>query len=166
MGKAAIKGQVTDTVTHLGIAAATVTLSPSGASQLTDTNGNFAFTVDAGTYTVTVNAPAYNNASQTVTVSPGQRLSLSFSLAYSSARGSITGSVKDSQTGAAIAGALVQATGGFTTVTDLSGSFTFPAVYPGANTVTVSQPGYVTQSQSIKVRQWQSVAVAFSLVKG
>jgi carboxypeptidase family protein len=66
-------------LTGVPIAGATVTLG----SLTTTTSGNGAFyfpTVNAGTYTLTVSAPLYTTLTQTVSVAPGQTVTLSIRL--------------------------------------------------------------------------------------
>ena len=162
-GAAIISGQVTDSQTKLPIAAATVTVSPGGASTLTDANGNYSLNVSAGTYTVTASAPMYNSSSQTVTVKPGQRLPLNFKLTSITAYGSITGTVTDANTSAPIAGATVALSNGLMRITDANGNFSYSIVLNGTYTLTVSAAGYVTQSQAVTVKAGHNTNVQVAL---
>ena len=163
--KSAISGQVIDTVSHLPIAGARVALSPSGASTTTDVNGNFSIGVNAGTYTVTASAVGYNSASQTVTVSGGQNVVLSFKLVALTATGSIKGTVTDSVTAAAIVGATVRLSNGLVTVTDLNGNYSFAAVLYGNYTITASAIGHLSQSQPITVKPGHQTTLNFQLAR-
>ena len=163
--KAAISGQVIDTVTHLPIVGATISLSPGGATTVTDVNGNFSLGVAPGTYTVTASATGYTGSSQTVTVTGGQNQIVTFKLVSLTATGSIKGTVTDSVTATAIAGATVMVSNGLVTVTDLNGNFSFPAVLYGSYTITVSALGYVTQAQSVTVRPGHLTTINFQLVR-
>jgi hypothetical protein len=163
--KAAIAGQVVDTVTHLPIAGATISLSPGGATTITDVNGNFSFGVNPGTYTVTASATGYNSVSQTVTVAGGQTQIVTFKLVSLTATGSIKGIVTDSVTAAAIAGATVRLSNGLATVTDLNGNFSFPAVLYGTYTITASAIGYVGQTQQVIVKPGHLTTINFQLAR-
>lgn len=163
--KSAISGQVIDTVSHLPIAGARVALSPSGASTTTDVNGNFSIGVSPGTYTVTASAVGYDSASQTVSVSGGQNLVLSFKLVALTATGSIKGTVIDSVTAAAIVGATVRLSNGLVTVTDQNGNYSFAAVLYGNYTITASAIGYLSQSQPITVKPGHQTTLNFQLAR-
>lgn len=162
-GSATISGQVTDSQTHAPIAAATVSFNPGGMTVLTDTNGNFTVNVAPGSYTVTVSAVNYNSASQTVTVSNGQRVNLAFRLVSITAIGNLSGTVIDAATRAPIAGATVTLSNGLIRVTDLSGNFSYTVVLAGTYTMTVSAVGYVTQTQSVTVRSGKTTTVQVAL---
>jgi protocatechuate 3,4-dioxygenase beta subunit len=74
---AAIRGTVLDNLTGQGIPNATVSLSPGGLTAMTGAGGAFMFpTVAPGTYTLSASAAGYTSASQTVSVAPGQTLSV------------------------------------------------------------------------------------------
>lgn len=164
--KAAISGQVIDTVTHLPIVGATISLSPGGATTITDVNGNFSLGVNPGTYTVTASATGYNSASQTVSVNGGQTQIVSFKLVSLTATGSIKGVVTDSVTAAPIAGATVKLSDGWATITDLNGNFSFPAVLYGTYTITASAAGYLSQSQPVTVKAGHTTNIQINLVHG
>jgi len=141
--KAAISGQVMDTVTRLPIVGATVSLSPTAATTTTDVNGNYSLAANPGTYTVTASAAGYSNASQTVTV--------------------IKGMVTDNVTATAIAGATVSLSNGLTTITDVLGNYSFPAVLYGTYAITASAIGYVGQSQPVTVKPGHLTTLNFQL---
>jgi len=161
---ASISGQVTDSQTKLPIPGATVSLDPSGATALTDANGNFSFGVSPGTYGVTVSASTYNSASQTVTVASGQKASLAFKLVSSTSFGGLNGTVTNNASGAPIAAATVTLSNGLVRVTDLSGNFSYGIVLNGTYTLTVSAPGYLTQSQSVTIKPGHTTNVRVGLV--
>jgi hypothetical protein len=161
---ATIGGQVTDSQTKLAIVGATVSLSPGGASALTDANGNFSFGVSAGTYTVTASAPTYSNASQSLTVGNGQQASVAFKLVSITAYGSLNGTVIDSATKAPFAGATVTLSNGLVRVTDLSGNFSYTIVLNGTYTLTVSALGYLAQSQLVAIKPGHTTNVQIALV--
>jgi hypothetical protein len=148
---AIIGGQVVNSQTLLPIAGATLSVSPTGKSALTDANGNFGISVNPGNYTVMASSPTYNSASQTVTVAGGQKATIAFRLVSIAAYGSLTGKVIDYVTGAPIAGATVTLSDGMIRVTDLNGNFSYAIVLNGTYTVTVSATGYVTQSKAVTI---------------
>jgi len=154
---------VIDEVTHLAIAAATVGIS-GGPSTLTDVNGNFGFSVNPGTYTLTASATGYTSASQTVTVNGGQSVGVTFKLVSLTATGGIKGNVTNSVTSAAVVGATLALSNGLSAVTDLNGNFSFPVVLYGTYTLTASAVGYVTQSQSVTVKPGHTTTLNFALV--
>jgi hypothetical protein len=74
-----VTGTVVANLTGLPISGATVTLG----SLTTTTSGNGAFsfpTVNAGTYTLSVSATLYTTLTQSVSVAPGQTVTLSIRL--------------------------------------------------------------------------------------
>jgi carboxypeptidase family protein len=161
---ATISGQVTDSQTRLAIVGAKVSLSPGGASALTDASGNFSFGVSSGTYTVTASATTYNSASQSVTVGSGQKALVAFKLVSITAYGSLTGAVTDSATKAPIVGATVTLSNGMIRVTDVNGSFSYAIVLNGTYTLTVSALGYLTQSQTVSIKPGHTANVQVALV--
>lgn len=148
---AIIGGQVLDSQTLQPIAAATVSVSPTGRSTLTDANGNFSIGVDPGSYTVTASSPSYNSASQSVTVAAGQKATMTLRLVSVAAYGSLIGKVTDAVNRAPIAGATVKLSDGMIRTTDLNGNFSYAIVLNGTYTLTVSAAGYLTQTKSVTV---------------
>jgi Carboxypeptidase regulatory-like domain/CarboxypepD_reg-like domain len=148
---AIIGGQVLDSQTLQPIAAATVSVSPTGKSTLTDVNGNFSIGVDPGSYTVTASSPSYNSASQSVTVAAGQKATMTLRLVSIAAYGSISGKVIDSVTRTPIAGATVKLSDGMIRTTDLNGNFSYAIVLNGTYALTVSALSYLTQTTSVTV---------------
>jgi hypothetical protein len=163
--KAAISGQVMDTVTHMPIVRATVSLSPAPAMTTSDVNGNYTLAVNPGTYTVTASAAGYSSASQTVTVNGGQNQIVNFKLISLTATGSIKGIVTDNLTTKAIAGATISLSNGVATVTDVNGNFSFSAVLDGTYTITASAIGYVAQSQPVIVKPGHLTTINFQLAR-
>jgi Carboxypeptidase regulatory-like domain len=161
--KAAISGQVMDTVTRLPIVGATVSLSPTAATTTTDINGNYSLSANPGTYTATASAAGYASASQTVTVNGGQNQIVNFKLVGLTATGSIKGMVTDNVTATAIAGATVSLSNGLTTITDVLGNYSFPAVLYGTYAITASAIGYVGQSQPVTVKPGHLTTLNFQL---
>lgn len=151
-GSASIVGQVVDTATGLGIANASVSLSACAPATTTDINGNFRFVnLPTGSYTVSASATGYYANSQTVSVSGGQKLSVTIKLTGIAATGGITGQVVDSVTGLPVVGATVSLGPGLVTVTDLSGSYSLALVPFGNYTMTVSALNYQSQSLAVTI---------------
>ena len=70
-----VAGRVINFITLAPISGATVSMA--GQTVLSDVNGNFAMTgIAAGTYTLTVSATGYSDASSTVTIISGQQTSM------------------------------------------------------------------------------------------
>ena len=163
-GAATISGQVQDSQTRLPIVAATISLSPGGASALTDASGNFSISIASASYTVTASAATYNSASQTVSVGAGQKANVIFRLVSVTAYGSLTGSVLDGATKAPVAAATVTLSNGVIRVSDLSGNFAYSIVLNGSYTLTVSALGYTTQSQVVTIKPGHTTNVQIALV--
>jgi hypothetical protein len=160
---ATIAGQVLDSQTLKPIAAATVSVSPTGKSAMTDANGNFSIDVNPGSYTVTASSATYNSASQSVTVAAGQKATIVLRLTSIAAFGSLTGRVIDSATRAPIVGATVTLSNGLIRVTDVNGNFSYAIVLNGTYTMTVSASGYVTQTKSVTVTPNHTTYVLIAL---
>jgi len=143
-----ITGKVSDSA-GTGISGASV--SYSGGSATTDTNGNYTLaSVAPGTYSVTASAPGYNSSTSTVAVNAGSRSTLNFGLTVQT--GNIHGTVTNSS-GKAIGGATVTIHGGLvpttvnTTTTGPNGTYSSGVIPVGDYTVTV-QKGAKSQTQS------------------
>jgi large repetitive protein len=145
---AVVTGRVTDITSSGSISGAKVTLG--GSSTTADSSGIYRFSnVAAGTYTVTAVASGYFSVSKSVTATSGATSTLNFQLATG---GIITGTVTTSS-GALLPGATVSLSGGsitttVTRTTNSSGYYTSNWVPVGTYTVTVSDPGYTTQSKA------------------
>jgi len=160
-----ITGTVQDDQTGVGIANALVTLSPGGLSTITSSTGAFGFrNVPTGTYTVTGSATGYHVASTGVTVTAGHNANVNLHLVSLTPSGSVQGTVKSSAAGKAVPGATVTLSPGtLAMVTDSTGYYGFPSVYPGTYTLTVTAAGYQPNSQTITVQSGHTVKVNVSL---
>ena len=157
----AIAGHVTNNATGAAIAGATVSFS--GGSTTTDSNGAYTLSdVTAGTYSVTASQTGFTTQTSSVTVSAGATSTLDFHLSANSTPGGISGHVTNSATGAAIAGATVSFSGGSTT-TDSNGAYTFSNVTPGTYSVTASQTGFTSQTSSVTVSSGATATLNFQL---
>ncbi|HEY6968557.1 MAG TPA: carboxypeptidase regulatory-like domain-containing protein [Candidatus Angelobacter sp.] len=156
-----ITGHVTDASTGAALSGATV--SYSGGSTTTDSNGNYTLSnVAAGTYSVTAAHSGYGSVTSSVTVTAATSSTLNFQLTATSSPGAITGHVNDSSTGAALSGATVSYSGGSTT-TDSSGNYAFANVNPGPYSLTASHSGYNSQTSSVTVASGTTATLNFQL---
>ena len=159
-----ITGRVTDSSTGAALSATTV--SYSGGSATTDSNGNYTLSnVPAGTYNVTASHSGYNSATSSVTVTAATSSTLNFQLTATSSAGAITGRVTDSSTAAALSGATVSYSGGSTT-TDANGNYTLSNVAAGTYSVTASHSGYNNQTNSVTVASGTTATLNFQLTAG
>src|SRR5689334_3291732 len=97
-------------------------------------------------------------------------LSSPFLLPAQQLTGSVQGTVKDS-TGGLVVGATVELVSSTTGIrqsrqTDVGGEFLFPAVKPGAYTLSASQSGFKTGSQRLDVELNKASRIDFVLLVG
>jgi hypothetical protein len=157
-----IKGIVVNS-SGSGVGGAVVTTSPGKASAICFPDGSYIVVVDAGTYTVTVEADGYLTQSRSsITVSELGTSNLPpFSLSYNC--GYIQGKVSHAL-GVGIIGAVVTLNpGNYAHTTTSEGDYSI-CVLPGTYTVTVEADGYETQSQSgITVNEGSTITLNLSL---
>jgi len=160
-----IDGVVYNGQTGVGIGGATVSLSPSGLTTSTNGSGNYIFgSVAPGTYTIAASASGFHSASASVSVTSGHNSVVNLKLQPMATTGSLVGTVKGSNA-KGLAGATVTVSpGGLSTATDSSGYYAFASLLPGTYTVTVSAPGYLTQSATVTVQAGHTTKANFSLV--
>lgn len=126
----------------------TVTCTCEGGSQTTDASGQYAFDgVPSGTYSMSFSATGYvTQVIAPAAVSPPATTTENAALTED---GGISGTVTDAQTHAPISGATVTCTGqSGSTSTNSSGTYSFPDVPPDTYTVSVSDAGYSSASNS------------------
>jgi hypothetical protein len=160
-----ITGTAQDSQTSVGIANALVSLSPTGLSTVTSSNGSFSFaSVPADTYTLSASATGYQTASASVTVPAGRNANINLHLVSTVPIGSVQGVVKSGGTGKVVVGATVTLTPGvLATVTDSTGYYGFPNVTPGTYTLSITAAGYQSYSQTITVASGHTVKANVSL---
>ena len=131
---------IAGTITGPGAAGATVTLGGSAsATTTTDSNGNYSFNgVADGSYTVTPTETsfAFTPASQTVAISGGHNLGVTFTSA------AVGYAVSGTVTGAPGITVTLTGTNTLSTTADSSGNFTFVAVPNGNYTMTPAGLGF------------------------
>ncbi|MCX4514594.1 S8 family serine peptidase [Streptomyces sp. NBC_01619] len=134
---ATITGTVSDRVTGAGLAGIAVAAAgeTTQRSVTTDASGAYRLVLAAGTYTVTSVGYGYRTATETLTVTNGQALSLDIAL-DAAPRHAVTGTVYD-VTGKPLPGASVRIAEASLApvVSDASGAFRFPDVAEGTFTL-------------------------------
>ena len=144
-----ISGMVTDTATSQPLANVLVTVSGiTTASTQTDEDGFYSIVSPPGSVTVTLTKTGYDTLSGTGTVAKGTTLSFSPQLnpigtTPSNPEVTIKGFLKDSETGAPLANALITVVGtDYQVRSDETGAFSLSGVAPGELTVEMSFDGY------------------------
>ncbi len=130
----------------------------------TDPNGNYSMTIDAGEYVVNATKSGYMMDSVDAVVVAGETTWANLTLTLTS--GTLVVRVLDSETGEAIASALVNATyGSFSIeyVTQPTGNATFPGVDVGTVEVVVSKSGYEDNSTEATVTAGETTVVVVEL---
>jgi hypothetical protein len=158
-GNGAISGSVSGSNGPLGGATVTITDGTISVTTRTPSVGNGIGTwsttglTTPDTYLITATAPGYGTQTSVVTLGAGQSKS-GINLAMSSGIGAITGTV--SSAGGPLGGITVTASGGSTSVSATTstvnpvGTYTLPDLpIPGTYALTVSGPGWVTQTQRV-----------------
>lgn len=151
-----VLGRVTDSVTGLAIAGATVTAA-NGSSTLTNSTGDYAFTdIAPGQVVFSFAATGYYSLERTLTIVSGAIANGDTALTPLDPR--ILGEVRDVVSDQTIAGATVAYSGG-TTTTDAIGRYTFTNVVPGTYAVTASASGYpdLVLQAVVTQRTWTSL---------
>ncbi len=159
-GTGTIAGRVKDFSSCNAISAATV--STTGSSGTTDSNGNFTFNLSTpSTATVTAQAGAYGSAVKSINAWTGYPTFTKYFLS-TEAPGTISGSVTDSS-GRGISGATVSYSDGSAT-SDANGNYTIANVLVGSYTVTAWVNGYQTAStQNVNVNSGATTTTNFVL---
>lgn len=162
-GTGTLSGTVVNISNNAAISGATVSFS--GGSTTTNSSGFYQFTnVAAGTYNVTASHTGFFSVTHSATVSSGATTTLNFKLATG---GKLAGTVKNSS-GAAISGATVKISGGsittsVTLTTSSTGAYATNFIPVGTYMITVSAPGFTTQSKTATVNTGQTTTVNFVL---
>lgn len=168
---AAIYGQVTNQMTGLGIPGSSVLITDAQGVRLsmllTDDQGVFlAEKLPPGVVNVTVTAPNFSSASQSVILSGGQTASFQTALILSP--GSLSGTVIDLETGLPIVGATVIVYDNTrapvaTLVTDALGNYSVTRLASGGYTVNVNASGYASDSAGAIIQSGSASTLSFAL---
>ncbi len=160
-------GGISGTVTSIsdGHALASASVSYSGGTTTTNSAGAYTFTnVPAGTYAVTASTAGFFSQTNQVTVASGTTATLNFALATG---GKISGTVTNSN-GVAISSAQVNIVGGLIATTknlttSSTGTYNSSWVPIGTYTVTVTAPGYSTQTKTVSVTTGNTTTINFTM---
>jgi large repetitive protein len=162
-----INGTISDQSTGLILPNTTVSLlqgMTTIATTQSNANGFYSFTnVTPGNYTVQASRVNYVTGTESVTASSG--VSRTVNIALAPQPSTISGNVSN---GGAITNATVIVTnnlGAFvdSTTTDAAGNYTFPTVTPGSYNITVTAPGFQSQTASVITEPNQASIVNFVL---
>jgi hypothetical protein len=117
-----------------------------------------------GNRVISATASGYESQNQAASVTEGATAVVDFALVESPAGGvgAIRGSVYSSS-GAKLAGAAVQVTGGSSSLTNNGGKYSIQNVAAGPQTVTASLAGYTPVAQVVNVQAGGSVTLDFTL---
>ena len=143
-----LNGTVTDSGTAQPIAGASISVTPLGASTVTDASGNYSLVLPVGTYDVTASAFGYTSATTTgVAITDGGTTTVDFALVAAPSH-SVSGSVSDNSNNP-VEGATVTILG--TPIppatTDAAGFYSFPSVPEGTYNVRAEAGGCNLPSQ-------------------
>jgi hypothetical protein len=162
----AAAGTVTGKVTNTAgapIAGASVTWGGTGV--ITGTDGGYTLQVPGGASTLTAALAGYQNASESVTVTPGNSTQADRLQLQPINPGNITGTVADGN-GYGLAGAAVSAAG-LSTTTVADGSYVLNNLPSGQTTLLAALTGYQSGSASVNVvASATTYAPAITLVSG
>ncbi len=144
-----VTGKVVDTYTNQPLSSAVVILqSNASIRRMTDQTGGFSINnIPEGTQTLTISLTGYATAAVTVNVTSGSIIDLGdIPLSANPETGIVKGTVTDASTNQPLHGASVTIDGSYTgnSATDTSGTFIFTNVTPGSITLTATNPGYNT----------------------
>lgn len=144
-----LQGVVKDAVTGIGLSGALISVTGSATASATALpDGSYSITgLTPGAVVVSAGKEGYTSAGGSGTIVAGSILTFSPALPFAQApgiTGSISGSVKDSSTGAPLAGVLLAVSGSASgsVVSLADGSYGLSGLTPGAVTVTASKSGY------------------------
>ncbi len=153
-------GTVTDAVTGLPIAGATVSITRSGhtLTQVTDAAGYYSFVAGAGTYEMAAGAFGYVTQSASgVSVTQDAATTQTFTLSTLAA-GSISGAVTQSGTSTPVAGATVALSGtSLSATTAANGTYTLADVPFGSYTARMTSPGFETLTAGVTVNDAETL---------
>ena len=163
---AAAVGTVTGRVTNTaGAPIAGASVSSGGTGAITGADGGYTLQIPGGTSTLTAALAGYQNASESVTVTPGGSTQANPLQMQPINPGNITGSVVDGN-GQALAGAAVSAAG-INTTSLADGTYALSNLPAGSTTINASLSGYQSGSAAVTVVAAATTAApAITLVSG
>jgi hypothetical protein len=142
------------------IAGVDVVLMPGGLTT-TASDGSYSFdALDAGPYKLAFSKDGYDAETVDTTVASGENTVVNAQLAP--ALGSVTGTVRDNH--GPLAGVTVQVTGGTSTTTDGSGSYSLSDLAPGSHTLSFARGGFISAVHTATVSASETTTVNVTLV--
>ena len=161
-----IAGTLTDSSTGDPIGEASVS-TDTGQSAMTDSGGNYTLSdVPTGDRAVTASAVGYVTQQKQTTVTEDNTSVVDFALdsePSGGGTGTVKGSVTDAQSGAKLAGVLVETDTGQSSKTNRGGRYSISDVPEGNRTVTASKAGYAADSQQVYVAAGGTATANFAL---
>ena len=158
-----IVGRVTNISNGAAISGATVSVA--GQTTSTNSTGNYSLTnVSTGTYSVTATKSGWGTQTKSATVATGVNTNVSFQMSTS---GIIKGTITTS-TGAAVAGATINFSGGSiatnkNVTSSSTGTYSSGWIPIGNYTVTVTNSGFTTQQKSVTITSGATTTVNVTL---
>lgn len=160
-----LSGFISSSTTILGISGATITVSLNGNTVATATSGLLgAYSISGlapATYSLSVNYAGYQTATTTATITSNNTTSSNVNL--SPLKGILSGVVKDSVSGATIAGATITVKQGSTTIatgtSGAQGTYSIPELSPGNYTVTTTSTNYQSLNSSVTIASNQTTTL-------
>ncbi|MCU1306221.1 MAG: Kelch domain protein [Acidobacteriaceae bacterium] len=143
-------------------------VSSTAGGTVTDATGTYALpNVPAGSVAITASLSGYQSSTQTLSVVANTSTSANFTLTPASApppatSGTVSGQVTKISNGQALAGATVQYSGG-STLTNITGNYTFASVPAGTFNFTASANGSLSRTISSTVTAGANTATNFQL---
>ena len=162
-GTGMVAGMVTASATGRGITGAQVTATSGGIASTIE--GAYLLVTAAGTTTLSATAEGYSSISQTLTVIPGDTLSVDFTLTSLFQMGTISGEVTDCSTTSPLGGATILVNpGGYSAKSMVTGNYTLNEVATGIYTISAFKNGYSMASMGgVTVSEGETHFVALSL---
>ena len=143
-----LEGSITDSTCGTPISDATITISPSIASDVSNNNGIFKLgTVTEGVFTVTISKPGYETLTfENLQFTNGNLIELNVTM-FSNSISGINGSVVNANNDPipAVQVNVSDATNSYNFTTDNQGEYTRCDLLPGTYTVVAGEWGYVTE---------------------
>ncbi len=162
-----LKGRVLVAGTNTAIPSALVSAVGAAGTYTatTDSRGDYEMTMPGGDYNVTASADGYTNQTFSTTIINGAKTVLNFALSeVVASKGSISGTVTDASSNAGIPGVVVSTdAGGYSALTDNSGSYIINDVTAGTYNVTATASGYNPDTRQTTVVADSTSVVDFTL---
>jgi hypothetical protein len=160
-------GGVTGTIANASggsVIAGAIVSDSSGATATTSASGNYTLNgLAPGSHTLNASASGFNSVAQTASVTAGNTQNVSFSLTPAATSGAITGTVTSASSGAPLMAATVSDSGGASASTDGAGVYTISGLVPGSHSLTVSAPGFSSQTEAASVSAGSTRNLSLSL---